>query len=726
MKRLLGLLGLTCLVVLTACFYFGAYAPAIIFSVCAVSFLISMLIKKSRENKTLPVMFLTALFAVSLFLGYTNFFINPLKETYDGKKLQVKAVRISDGYNYNGYYYYKLRCTEINNEPANCKLLFHSKEAVFSEIGDELQFTAEIDFGKDNIAPSERIFLSTWIPKGEEIKVVKAQSRNLNYYISSFRHSLSRALYLELDYDSANFSSAVMLGNKHSLDPEVKSMLRSTGLSHISVVSGLHLSVIGALFTKLFRKAVHNKYICSSLSILSVSFFALISGMGISVIRALVMFVIYTLGTMLGRKSDSLNSIGAAALVLTLSNPYSVGDVGMLLSFSATLGIVLWAGKIYSSILSKVNKVSLFTRVSVVHKFLKGTAGVFACNLSATLWTLPVSVLVFKGFSLISIVTNLLVVPFMSAILLCIGLCVITHFVGFLSVLTDALAFVVTIFYDYLIMVCRELSRLPFAYINATKPYFIVWIVATIAFAVIATVIKRRFVKLLAVLMSALVLFSSSAMYRYLHRDSLILHVPYVGSGISVVIESSDGYACISTGGTASRVKYVSDTIDSLDKTKDNVFVSLPGYNCDIYSENLVKEFDYSKVLRYDIGDNQNASPLCDDEIVFSSEHYIKLWDKAQISLIPCKDKVFTYIETGKTTVLIVPGYSDCSLLSEKYLNADVVITRGNVRGAQHLQFDTLIAAGDGKYDDESMEYLTSQTDSVLRGYDITYNIDFR
>lgn len=726
MKRLLGLMGLTCLVVLTACFYLEAMASVVIASVSVVAFTATMFIKKLREKKTLPVMFLVAFFAVSMFMGYTHLYVNPLKSAYDTKTLSVKGIRTSDSYNYNGYYYYKLRCTEIGGRPANCKLLLHSKDAVLSDIGDELQFSAQIDFDKNNIAPSERIFLSSWIPRGHEVKVTKAEKRNLNYHISSIRQSLNRALYLEIDYDTASFSSAVLLGNKHALSPQVKGLLRNTGLSHIAVVSGLHLSVMGILITKALRKVVKNKYVYSSFSIVGVTFFAVISGMGVSVIRALVMFIIFTVGTMIGRKSDSVNSIGAAALLLTLPNPYAVGDVGMLLSFSATLGIVLWSGKVSSFFIQKIEKVAIFTRFKRVHKLLKGAAGSFACSLCATLWTIPISILVFKGFSLVSLVANLVVVPFIPGVLLCIGLCIITHFIGFLSVLTDVLAYIVSFFYDYLMTLCSALSDLPFAYINTTKPYFVIWIIVTAVLVLIAYVIRKRFVRVLAVLLSALFLFSASAVYRYLHRDTLILHVPYTGSGVSVVLESSDGYAVLSAYGTASRYNNVSKVIESANSIGNNTLIALPGFNSDIYSKNLVNEFDYSTVLRYDIGKTEDEEPLCDLQINFDEAHYVNLWDKANISLVPCKGKVFVYIKAGESTVLIVPRNSDCSTLSEEYLSADVVITQGNVNNSELLSFDTLIAPGDGKYDDESMISLISDAEYVLRGNDITYNFDLK
>ena len=82
MKRLLGLLGLTCLVVLTACFYLGNTVTLLFGAGAVVLFVVSMLIPAVRKEKTLPVGFITSAFVVLLFVGYGRFYVEPIK-VYD-------------------------------------------------------------------------------------------------------------------------------------------------------------------------------------------------------------------------------------------------------------------------------------------------------------------------------------------------------------------------------------------------------------------------------------------------------------------------------------------------------------------------------------------------------------------------------------------------------------------------------------------------------------------
>lgn len=76
-----------------------------------------------------------------------------------------------------------------------------------------------------------------------------------------------------------------------------------------------------------------------------------VTGFAHSVVRAGIMMIIVSFASSNLRIADSLNNLGFAAIVLTAFNPYAVADIGMLLSFSATTGIILWSRPIERSVL---------------------------------------------------------------------------------------------------------------------------------------------------------------------------------------------------------------------------------------------------------------------------------------------------------------------------------------------------------------------------------------
>ena len=89
-----------------------------------------------------------------------------------------------------------------------------------------------------------------------------------------------------------------------------------------------------------------------------------ITGFTPSVVRSGVMITLTYCAMIFLRKSDGLNSLGFSGLVLTLFNPYTVADVGMLLSFSATLGILMWSKPISNYIVIKYGIANKFLKYS--------------------------------------------------------------------------------------------------------------------------------------------------------------------------------------------------------------------------------------------------------------------------------------------------------------------------------------------------------------------------
>lgn len=718
MKRLLGLLGLTCLVVLTACFYLGENAALILGAGSVVLFIISMLIPAVRKEKTLPIGFITSVIAITLFLGYGRFFVEPLK-VYDEKTCDVVAVQKDEVYFSNGYYHYELDVKEIDGNKVNTGLLLRSKYHTYSKAFDELRFKTELYFTENGSQKAKRLFFNAYIFDEGTVEVISPDNRPIKYHFIALKEKLANALYLEMDYDTAAFSSSVLLGDKYAMEPQVKSLLRDAGLSHISVVSGLHLSIIALICRKVFGSVFKRRTLSGGLTILVIVSFAAVCGFSPSVIRAGVMLIICIIGTMIYRKSDSLNSLGLAALVLTLFNPYSVGDIGMLLSFAATIGIVLWSSKISNPVMNTIEKFSCF-KLRYINKLVRLIVNTFSMSLCATIWTLPIIVFVYTGISAVSLLANILIVPFMWPVLLLIALCALTHFVGFLEVMCNVIAFLVSLFYNYLIFVCESLTSLPFAFVNSNKPYFYIWISLTLIIIAVAVIVGKRWFNVLTVLLSLLILFTGSLNYRIAMKNKLVLHVPYTGSGLSVILESDAGYAVLRGEGKKTKVFTLNNKLETIKNNKDNIYVDLPGDNSDFYADYIMNEFDYQHVLRYDNMEVDDKSHI----INFTDNHSLELWDKASVQFFVCGDGVVEYLFAGDTRILILSDEADCSLLPEEYRMADMIITSGIPYNYQFLSCETIMVAGEGYICEASAEVMSSICTKIIKGKDLIYEID--
>lgn len=129
------------------------------------------------------------------------------------------------------------------------------------------------------------------------------------------------------------------IGDKSGLDAGIKQTYQSCGLSHVMAISGLHVAVVGMAWYRLLKKGGMGfllSGICAG-SLLVV--YAMLVGMGTSVIRAVGMFMLLLLANVLGRGYDLPNALGVMAFCLLWQNPFLIWDAGFEFSFAAVLGI---------------------------------------------------------------------------------------------------------------------------------------------------------------------------------------------------------------------------------------------------------------------------------------------------------------------------------------------------------------------------------------------------
>ena len=139
-------------------------------------------------------------------------------------------------------------------------------------------------------------------------------------------------------------ASALVLGIKDDVDLATKQAYTATGTTHIMAVSGLQVGLLFAAMSWVLRKLfgrVKGFLLWSSLVGLGVIWsYAFLTGLSASVLRATVMFTVIIIGRALGRQDSIFNTLGVAAFLLLVWNPFLVADVGFQLSFLAVLSIV--------------------------------------------------------------------------------------------------------------------------------------------------------------------------------------------------------------------------------------------------------------------------------------------------------------------------------------------------------------------------------------------------
>lgn len=232
------------------------------------------------------------------------------------------------------------------------------------------------------------------------------------------RPSLQKRLYNRLaaaglEGDELATVGALTLGYKEDLDPAIRHRFQASGAAHILAVSGLHTAILYGLLIGLFTiggriKPRHENAIgrcCISLLIISAMwFYAWLTGMTPSVVRAVLMVTIVEAGRMVYRQTVSVNTIAAAAVLILLVRPLDLWSVSFQLSFAATTAIVLTVSSLRDSGI----------RLSRRNKLLRYISGILIVSLAAQIGTLPITMYTFGQVSTYFLLTNLIVLPLAS------------------------------------------------------------------------------------------------------------------------------------------------------------------------------------------------------------------------------------------------------------------------------------------------------------------------
>lgn len=158
-----------------------------------------------------------------------------------------------------------------------------------------------------------------------------------------WRESLQREIDARFTPETAGVLDAALLGNRYNLSQSASERFREGGTFHVLVISGLHISFIGGLVFLVISRLTKRRLLQFVLPAVVVWSYSIAVGAEASVLRAALMFTFAGLAPIVFRRSNSLNALGAAALVLLVRSPKEIFDPGFQLTFLSVLAIVVIA-----------------------------------------------------------------------------------------------------------------------------------------------------------------------------------------------------------------------------------------------------------------------------------------------------------------------------------------------------------------------------------------------
>lgn len=347
----------------------------------------------------------------------------------DGEKLQVRAQVLDYPEERYHRYYYKLRVEALGQEEGALEavgpftLRLSSTMPLACDPYDRVEclvtFRAFEEGGglysTRNARLADGFQAGAYLSQYEGIAVERDSAVSPGEMLVELRYQVGRAMDRLLPRREAGLLRAMVLGDSGGVSEEDMSRFRQLGVSHILVVSGLHMTILAGFMQFLLCRFPIRKAVRNALTALVLVLFLALSGFQPSACRGAAMYGVLLLADSTGRRADSLNSLGLAVLLVCLFAPFSGGDLGFALSVLATLGIVVLYRPVYQALVGK-------RLAGLARRLWKPVAASLAVTAAALLGTFPVQLAVFGGLPLLTPLANLLLV-FPSTLLLYASFC---------------------------------------------------------------------------------------------------------------------------------------------------------------------------------------------------------------------------------------------------------------------------------------------------------------
>ena len=279
------------------------------------------------------------------------------------------------------------------------------------------------------------------------------------------RHRLAQGLDASLPADAAPFAKALLLGQTQDLDYATDTALKISGIRHIAAVSGLHISILFAVISRLcFRR----RFWMAVIGLPTLALFAAVAGFTPSVVRACIMSGLMLLAMLAEQEYDGPTALSAAALAMLVCYPMVITSVSFQLSAASVAGIFAVSGRIRTWLLARIPG----KRGKGLRHWLAGSVSI---SLGAQLFTTPLCAWYFGSVSLIGIVTNLLVLWLVSGIFCAVAA------VGLLGLAAPGAAAILgglTAWPIRLVLgIACALAKFPLAAVYTNSVYIVCWLV---------------------------------------------------------------------------------------------------------------------------------------------------------------------------------------------------------------------------------------------------------
>ncbi|PQB09006.1 competence protein [Polaribacter filamentus] len=362
--------------------------------------------------------------------NYSSYYQNHLKET---SALILKIDKVLK----SGYYHdkYEVKIIQIDAVKTIGKVLLNvAKDSSTTALKVDELFVVNSSFqtlnpslnphqfNYKNYLERQGIYQQLFL-ENQQFKRIGFQGFSLLGISEKFRDRIQESLEkFNFKADELAVINALLLGQRQDISKELIADYTRAGAIHILAVSGLHVGIILLILSWIFKpleRLKKGKFIKTILVVLFLWMFAFIAGLSASVVRAVTMFTFLAVGLAFQRKNVIEFSLISSMFFLLVLKPMFLFDVGFQLSYLAVFGIIWIQPRLYKG---------YKPRFKIVDKFWQ----LITVSFAAQVGVLPLSLFYFHQFPSLFWLSNLIIIPFLGAILIGGILIIFFSLIGFL------------------------------------------------------------------------------------------------------------------------------------------------------------------------------------------------------------------------------------------------------------------------------------------------------
>lgn len=449
--------------------------------------------------------------------------------------------------------------TEENSSSGNTKgkkvLCYLKRGQKLPEIGSYIRITGKIQNFRKASNPGQFDARSYYRISGISFQInqVIIQQKSEQYdkgkeALFQLRKGLSETFDRQLSPENASLMKTMVLGEKKTLDKEIKKRYQRNGIAHLLAISGIHISLIGMAFYKALRKTTLTVPVCAGTAFLLLYGYGSMTGFSVSSRRAMIMFGVQMAAVMLGRTYDLLTAVSLAAFLILAEQPWYLYSSSFLFSFGCVLAIgmlipAMTCEKTEAFLRADEKKKNgpVVRQYGIHGKLREGLKKFLLPGCAITAAGLPLQLCFYDQMPVYATFLNLLVIPLMSFLLPC-GLLLILVERAELLVLVRPFSYVITGILGIYESACRVVENLPSSVLITGRPGTILIILYLILLLLLVLYqrklsLKRKWLILLGA--GALLAFSG----KIEKAASRQLQVAFldVGQGDCIVVETPYG-----------------------------------------------------------------------------------------------------------------------------------------------------------------------------------------